>query len=372
VRSSLRRSSLTVTAVLGMASCTGLALAHEPFSVTTEARALREALTLHVTMAGRTATLACPGAAGEPHRLTPQDLARARQPFEACAKGLYVVTSAGHRLEPRFAMVALTEEGDFDARVTYPAALPGPLTLEAVHLARLPDPMYGAELTVTGERVFLGQALLRAPAPSFTAAVPIAEAASPEPTPHVPTFAACVRLGVEHLLGGYDHLALLVGLLAVSRRFTRVLAVLAAFTLAHSLTLVLATLGGVRLPARLLEPLIAATVVLVAAENLRHPDDGPGRWALTFAFGLVHGLGFASALAQAGVGRNGAPLALPLIGFNLGVDVGQVALAALVVPALGYLRRFPAFERYGTRLLSAAVGALGLAWLGARLMPLSG
>jgi hypothetical protein len=358
--------------MLGVWSCARLALAHEPFSVTTEARALREALTLHVTMAGRTATLVCPGAAGEPHRLTPQDLARARQPFEACAKGLYVVTSAGQRLEPRFALVALTEEGDFDARITYPAALPGPLAFEAVLLARLPDPMYGAELTVTGERVFLGQALLRAAAPSFTAVVPTDEAASPAPAPRAPTFAAWVRLGVEHLLGGYEHLALLVGLLVVSRWFTRVLAVLTAFTLAHSLTLVLATAGGVRLPARLVEPLIAATLVLVAAENLRHHDDGPRRWALTFAFGLIHGLGFAGALAQAGVGRNGAPLALPLLGFSLGIDLAQGALAAFVVPALGYLRRFPAFERYGTRLLSAALGALGLAWLGARLMPLSG
>lgn len=360
---SVRRSGAAVAFGVALAAT---AAAHEPFSVTTEARALPDALTLHVTMAGRTATLACP-AAGAPHRLTSEEVERGRAALEACAKGLYAVTSAGRRLEPRAAVVALTEEGDFDARVTYPPARPGPLQLEAVHLSRLPDAMYGAELTVTGERVFLGQALLRATAPSLAVMVP--SLAAPVATaPHVPSFGEYVRLGVEHLLGGYDHLAFLAGLLAVSRKLSQVLAVVTAFTLAHSASLALAALGVLTLPARLVEPLVAATLVLVAVENWRRPDAGGARWAFAFAFGLVHGLGFAAALTATGLGRNGAPLALPLLGFNLGVEVGQIVVAAVVLPLLFGLRRWPSFERYGARAISVGVGALGLVWFCARLL----
>jgi HupE/UreJ protein len=362
VRRSLRRSGAGIAAALGVSLAALPARAHEPFSVTTEARALHDALSLHVTMAGRTATLACPAAAGGARRLTPDELARNRRALETCAKGLYVVTTGGRRLEPRAAAVALTEEGDFDARVTYPPAEPGPLVLEAVHLARLPDAMYGAELTVTGERVFLGQALLRAAAPSLTVSVPSAGAPPGAASPRLPTFGAYLRLGVEHLLTGYDHLAFLCGLLAVSRTFGRVLASVTAFTLAHSVTLALAALGVLSFPAHVVEPLIALTLVVIAVENLWRPHDGRGRWGIAFAFGLVHGLGFAGALARTGLGQPGVPLVLPLLGFNLGIEIAQAALATLAVPVLWRLRRWPAFERYGSRAISGAVGALGLAW----------
>ena len=367
MQGSVRRSGAAVAAAFGVALGAPAVAAHEPFSITTEARALRSALTLHVTMAGRTTTLACPAAAGPPHRLTPEDVERGREALEACAKGLYVVTSVGRRLEPRTAVVALTEEGDFDARVTYPPAPPGPLFIEAVLLSRLPDAMYGAELTVTGERAFLGQALLRAQAPSLGVTVPAPTGAAP-PRPRLPSFGEYVRLGVEHLVHGYDHLAFIIALLAVSRQPIRVLAVITAFTVAHSVSLALAALGVLTLPPRLVEPLVAATLVLVAVENWRRPDDGGARWVLAFAFGLIHGLGFAAALAATGLGRDGAPLGLPLLGFNIGVELGQVTVVAAVLPLLFLLRRWPPFERYGARAISLGVGAVGLLWLGARLV----
>ena len=341
--------------------------AHEPFQITTDARALRDGLTLHVTMAGRTATLACPDAVGAARNLSEGDLTARRAPLEACARGLYVVTGAAGRLEPRAVTVSLSEEGDFDARLRYDAAPPGPLTLDAVHLARIPDAMFGAELTVTADRAFLGQALLRATAPRFTTQVPAFGEVPGERLPHVPSFGEYLRLGVEHILTGYDHLAFLLGLLAVCRKLSSVLAIVTAFTLAHSLTLAVAVLGLVTLPGRLVEPLIAVTIVAVAAENLWRGEAVRHRSAVAFGFGLIHGFGFAGALAAVGLGRDGAPIALPLLAFNLGVELGQAAVSALLLAALFRLRRVPAFERHGARVLSAVVGLAGLFWLGQRL-----
>lgn len=346
----------------------GKALAHEPFQITTDARALRSALTLHVTMASRTATLACPEAVGAVRSLGPDDLERQRPALEACARGLYLVQSGSRRLASSGVEVSLTPEGDFDARVRYPAPAPGSLTLDAVHLARLPDAMYGAELTVTGERTFLGQALLRPGASRLEVKIPAFGEVPGESLPHVPSFGEYLRLGVEHILTGYDHLAFLCGLLVVCHRLTSVLAIVTAFTLAHSLTLAVAALGVFTLPSRLVEPLIAATIVAVAVENLWRGEAVRYRWAVAFGFGLVHGFGFAGALAEAGLGRDGAPVALPLFAFNLGVELGQAGVAALVLTLLVRLRRVPAFERHGARVISALVGLAGLVWLAGRLL----
>jgi hypothetical protein len=148
------------------------AVAHEPFQITTEARALPSGLLLHVTLASRTATLACPSAVGAVRSLTSLDIERFRSGLDGCSRGLYVIRSAGRVLDPLAVVLRVTDEGDLDARLRYPAAAPGALTFDAVHLARLPDAMYGAELTVTSERDFLGQALLRASAPELTVHVP--------------------------------------------------------------------------------------------------------------------------------------------------------------------------------------------------------
>ena len=107
-----------------------------------------------------------------------------------------------------------------------------------------------------------------------------------------------VRLGVEHILTGYDHLLFLVALLATARGLWSVVRIVTAFTLAHSVTLTVGALGIVTIPDRIIEPLIAATIVWVALENLFAAEPGRRRWIWSFGFGLVHGLGFASALAN--------------------------------------------------------------------------
>jgi len=186
--------------------------------------------------------------------------------------------------------------------------------------------------------------------------------------------AAFLRLGVEHILTGFDHLAFLLAVLLVAPSLRSVAKLVTSFTVAHSLTLAAAATGLVSLSPRIVEPLVAATVVAVAAENLwllRRSESPESRarglrrrWVLTFAFGLVHGLGFAGALGE--VRLTGAPFALALASFNVGVEVGQLAVAALVVPLLFALRRGVLAEPL-PRLGSALVGVLGAIWLAERV-----
>ncbi|HEX2659282.1 MAG TPA: HupE/UreJ family protein [Polyangia bacterium] len=190
-----------------------------------------------------------------------------------------------------------------------------------------------------------------------------------------PGFASFVAQGARHIAAGLDHLLFLLALLlpAVLRRdagvwqpassIRSVLAdvgkIVTAFTLAHSLTLTLAVLGWARMPARLTEPAIAASVVIAALNNLR-PLFGRDRWVVAFALGLLHGFGFSSALSDAGLG--GAALAPTLLGFNLGVELGQLALVALFVP-LAFLARATAFyRRFTLPAGSTAIVALAAIW----------
>jgi hydrogenase/urease accessory protein HupE len=186
--------------------------------------------------------------------------------------------------------------------------------------------------------------------------------------------ASFLALGVEHIFTGWDHIAFLLGLLLAAASLRDVLRSLTAFTAAHALTLALGTLHLVRPPASLVEPLIAASVVFVAVENLRDLRRGPPgrariagrpRWPLALAFGLVHGFGFAGALE--GLRLSGAELAVALGSFNVGVELGQAAIALAVFPALGWLRRAPRLALPALPAASAAVAAAGLFWLAERL-----
>ncbi len=111
--------------------------------------------------------------------------------------------------------------------------------------------------------------------------------------------------------------------------------------------------------------MIAASIVFVGVENvLRRGEEPKGRWILTFAFGLIHGFGFAGVLRDLGVGREGGEsIAMPLFSFNLGVEIGQIVVAALVLPLVWYLRKRPAFVSRWVPILSGVVAAAGLVWL---------
>ena len=171
-------------------------------------------------------------------------------------------------------------------------------------------------------------------------------------------------LGIRHILTGYDHLLFLFGLLIVCRNLRQAALLITCFTIAHSLTLALATFGLVQLPSRWIEAAIAASIVYVGLENLLRGDGKlRGRWLLTFAFGLIHGMGFAGVLREMGVADGGWSTVAPLAGFNLGVEVGQLCVAAILLPALLWLRKTPRLLRDAIPAASTVVAAAGGCWL---------
>jgi hydrogenase/urease accessory protein HupE len=174
-------------------------------------------------------------------------------------------------------------------------------------------------------------------------------------------------LGIHHILGGYDHLLFLGALLLVAPGVRGMVTTLTAFTIAHSLTLGLAVTGVVTLPARVVEPLIAASIVYVGLENLlrRQP---PPRWKLTFGFGLIHGFGFAGALRELGIGSSGIAVALPLGSFNLGVEAGQIAVALVTLPLLRALQAQPVLSTRLTSACSVLVVLAGGYWMIERML----
>jgi len=169
-------------------------------------------------------------------------------------------------------------------------------------------------------------------------------------------------MGIRHIWTGYDHLLFLFGLLLVTRNFASAVKIITCFTIAHSITLAVATLSLVHVSSRIVEPLIAASIVYVGVENLFRGDDPKGRWILTFAFGLIHGFGFASVLRELGVGANGGSIGVPLVSFNLGVEIGQIVIAGLILPVIWKLRANPWFLRRWVPVGSVAVTLLGSYW----------
>lgn len=188
------------------------------------------------------------------------------------------------------------------------------------------------------------------------------------------TWLAILWLGAEHILGGPDHLLFLLGLLLTQCGWRALLWLLTAFTLAHSLTLALMLAEVVLAPPALIEPLIALSVALVAAANLRHADRAHpsrgwswhGRWLLVFAFGLVHGFGFAGAVA--GLAPEPARMWRWLLAFNLGIELAQVLVAAGGLMLLWVLARRPAWMRRATLMANSGLLLAGLGWLGTRLL----
>jgi hydrogenase/urease accessory protein HupE len=175
------------------------------------------------------------------------------------------------------------------------------------------------------------------------------------------TFRRLLITGIEHILTGYDHLAFLLALLLAATSIREVTKIITSFTIAHSITLAMAALDLVSIPSVIVEPMIAASIVFVGLENLLRREPR-GRWMLTFAFGLIHGFGFASALREMGIGR-GLRAAMPLLSFNLGVEAGQLAIAALVLPVIWMLRRRPAFIVRYAPACSLLIALAGGYWL---------
>lgn len=184
---------------------------------------------------------------------------------------------------------------------------------------------------------------------------------------------AYVLHGIEHILFGFDHLLFVLALILIVRSRKVLLWTITAFTIAHSITLSLATLGVVHVPGPPVEATIALSILLLACEIVRLQRGQASMtaqwpWVVAFSFGLLHGLGFAGALTQIGLPQGDIPLAL--FAFNIGVEVGQLIFIAAVLGVLAAARRFkpaPIVERRALFVSTYVIGALAAFWFMERL-----
>jgi hydrogenase/urease accessory protein HupE len=178
-------------------------------------------------------------------------------------------------------------------------------------------------------------------------------------------------LGVEHILGGVDHLLFVLALVILVKGTRRLIATVTAFTLAHSLTLAGATLGFVHVPGPPVEAAIALSIVFVAAEIIRSRQGNTGLtekfpWVVAFTFGLLHGFGIASALNEVGLPQSAIPVAL--LFFNVGVEVGQLLFIAAIFTVVAFARRVTrhfgmAHPEWAWRVPPYAIGSVAAFWI---------
>jgi HupE / UreJ protein len=167
-----------------------------------------------------------------------------------------------------------------------------------------------------------------------------------------------IKLGIEHIWTGYDHILFLISLLMLGGELRYLLKVVTAFSLSHSFTLFLAALNIISVPSRWVEIAIALSIAYIASENLwrKHPQ---ARWQLAFGFGLIHGLGFSSALQELELPRTN--LVTSLASFSIGIEIGQFAIVLIAYLLLAYLRKFP-WDLAIRQLISVGVIIMSAIW----------
>jgi len=294
--------------------------------------------------------------------VTQAEFARGRSQLEAAVARQLVVARDGKVAYPQLIRSHLDKNNNVEVHLDFPAAVFSSLEIQSKLIASLPNGhrQYLQVQDFIGKTIAEG--LLGAAADRATAQITVANT-SVAAQETVSSFADFLVLGVKHILTGYDHLLFLFGLLVVARGFVSSLKIITSFTIAHSITLAVATFSLVQIPSRIVEPLIAASIVYVGVENLLRSDNPKARQLLTFGFGFIHGFGFASVLRETGVGSRSGGIALPLLSFNLGVELGQIMVAAAVLPIIWKLRASPVFIARWAPACSAAVVLLGSFWL---------
>jgi len=285
----------------------------------------------------------------------------------AFARTLQVVTVDGVRVEPS-EVDAFMDYDDFNIRLTYP--LPsrgGRLEISEPYL-KLMTTDYTSHLTVMDEEGTTLTGKIMDAADHLVVVKLSDEVPAVAETPSS-SLTRYLWFGAEHIFIGFDHLLFLAGLLVVCTRVRSMLIIISSFTLAHSLTLGLAAFDVFSLPSRWVEAAIAGSIVYVGIENLICRGEPKGRWVLTFVFGLIHGFGFASVLREIGLGASGTSIVGPLFAFNAGIELGQIAIALVVLPAWWFALKRWGPVRKSPRVISALIVLAGAWWLVQRLTP---
>ncbi|HEX5083473.1 MAG TPA: HupE/UreJ family protein [Blastocatellia bacterium] len=287
------------------------------------------------------------------------DVARAR--LESLAKESFVLSAGGHETPPATVAVSIDDSGAIHFDLEFPPPQGSGLTLRSLLIDKLPRGHRQFLAVRDAEGNVQAQRMLDAADDSFEMDLTALQISQTRPRP----LWGFLPLGIEHILLGFDHLAFLFALLIAGGTMREAAKIITSFTAAHSITLALATLEVIAIPAGVVEPLIAASIIYVGLENILRSRI-ERRWLLTFAFGLIHGFGFASALRDLGVG-SGVKAVAPLLSFNLGVEIGQIAVASLVLPMIWKLRQRPRFVMRYVPAFSIMVALAGAYWLIERL-----
>jgi HupE / UreJ protein len=198
------------------------------------------------------------------------------------------------------------------------------------------------------------------------AAAPAGVQFDPDALPWWRQLALYLRLGFQHIVPeGADHILFVLGLFFLGITWRKLLSQTTVFTIAHATTLFLSTYGIFRLPSHYVEPAIALSIAWIAIENVVRPRLGPGRLAIVFCFGLIHGLGFASSLSEVPFPKQ--QFIFALLGFNFGVDFGQLFVIAVAFALVGWFRNRPWFRQRIAVPCSLVIAAIGLFWAAQRI-----
>jgi hydrogenase/urease accessory protein HupE len=279
--------------------------------------------------------------------------------LEALAAQSLEIWFDGRQSFPIEAKARLLENKDVEFELLFQAFPAGNLKVRSALLDRLPFGHRQYFTLTDTDGTTLAEKLLNSANPIVDASLATTSIKTASPS-H--PFSEFLGMGIRHILTGYDHLLFLFALLIGCKQISSVIKIITAFTVAHSISLALATLGWVEIPSRVVEPLIAVTIVYVGIENLLHRPVVSQRVLLTFCFGLVHGFGFAGALREMGVGSNGGAVAVPLLAFNSGVEIGQMMVAAVILPILWQLKDKPQFTLRWAPACSVLVALAGGFW----------
>ncbi len=342
-------------AVLVLAAAS--AFAHDPGLSAAELRLDGKKIAARFTFARNEIAMIVPLDADHDGQIASHELDAARASLESLARESFAMSLDGAALSPATVAVSLAESNAIHFDLGFHASQGSRLVLRSLLFDKLArgHRQFLSLLAADGNAV--SNRMLDATNNSFEcdlAALPI-----PQSRPHA--FWGFLALGVEHILLGFDHLAFLFALLIAGGKARETVKIITSFTLAHSITLGLATLDVVNIPPGIVEPLIAVSIIYVGLENILRREI-KRRWLLTFAFGLVHGFGFASALRELGV-ETGLQAISPLLSFNLGVETGQIAIAALVLPLVWKLRQQPRFVFHYVPACSILIALAGGYWL---------
>jgi len=333
-----------------------VARAHEPGLSTAEFRTTRDGLELVLTFAitDMDNLLGLDNDADGKVSQLEFDYSKAR--ITGMATQAVSVTIDGQAVSGE-ASVRIDAQNNIEFTVRYPKSITSNFVYRCAILSQLPRTHRQFATLKDASGKVMAERLLNAQNDSLVFPPDAASAAAPKKT-----FTGFVSLGIEHILTGYDHLLFLFGLLLVTRHFGSAIKVITCFTIAHSITLAVATFNLLNIPSKIVEPLIAATIVYVGIENILLHGEPKKRWMLTFGFGLIHGFGFASVLRDLGVASAAGGVALPLFAFNLGVEIGQIAVAAILLPLIWRFSKNPQFPQRWVPACSVLVALLGAYW----------